>query len=324
MPERAATLTTANESAPTLVEELPEILAGLFAPQKRIAAKFFYDRRGSELFDMICEQPEYYPTRTELAILNAHLPEIAKLVGPHASVIEFGSGSSLKVRLLLDHLLEPAAYVPVDISPKYLTAMAEELARDYPEVHVQPVFADFTQPFALPEHPRCPARNLVFFPGSTIGNFTRGHALALLEVMCGEAREGGALLIGVDLKKDPAIIEAAYNDRKGVTAAFNLNVLARFNRELGADFDLDRFHHLAVYDREAGRVEMRLVSDRAQTAHLAGETIRFRANEHIVTEYSHKYSIEEFTALARRAGFAAGTVWTDERALFSVHYLDVA
>jgi L-histidine Nalpha-methyltransferase len=317
----AAKLATANDSAPTLVEDLPEILAGLTAAQKRIAPKYFYDRRGSELFDEICALPEYYPTRTELAIMQAHLPEVAELVGPRASVIEFGSGSSLKVRMLLNHLVEPAAYVPVDISETYLTAMAEELARDYPNVHVQPVFADFTQPFALPWHPVCPERNLVFFPGSTIGNFARDEALGLLKVMRTEAQEGGALLIGVDLKKDPAIIEAAYNDSQGVTAAFNLNVLERFNRELGADFDTRQFHHRAIYDRVQGRIEMQLVSERAQTVHIGGTHIELRAGEHILTEYSHKYSLEEFTDLAHKAGFMPCRAWTDQHALFSVHYL---
>ena len=256
--------------------------------------------------------------------MDRHLDEIARLVGPRASVIEFGAGSNVKVRKLLDSLDRPAAYVPVEISADYLVRQAEELARDYPDVHVQPVFADFTRPFELPDHPVTPERNLVFFPGSTIGNFTRPQAADLLEVMKLEAGAEGALLIGVDLRKDPAVLHAAYNDSQGVTAAFNLNVLERFNRELGANFDLANFRHEAIYDRSEGRIEMRLVSKRPQLVAIAGTRIPFAANEHIITEYSHKYSVEEFVALAERAGFNAGRTWIDDVSLFSIHYMTVA
>ncbi|HEU4619905.1 MAG TPA: L-histidine N(alpha)-methyltransferase [Gammaproteobacteria bacterium] len=314
-------LATANDSAPGVAEEQEEILAGLLAPKKRISAKYFYDERGSELFDEICALPEYYPTRTELAIMDARGEDIAALVGPQAAVIEFGAGSNLKVRRLLDALDEPAAYVPVEISPDYLMKQAEDLARDYPHVHIQPVFADFTQPFELPRHPIEPKRNLVFFPGSTIGNFTRDEAVGLMRVMRAEAKPDGALLIGVDLKKDPAIIRAAYNDSRGVTAEFNLNVLRRLNRELGADFDVSKFRHEAVYDKSAGRIEMRLVSTEPQIVTIGGYAVPFEPGEHIVTEYSHKYSLDEFRALARTAGFVPCAAWTDERRLFSVHYL---
>ncbi len=317
-------LATANDAAPDVADDEEEILAGLEAPQKRISPKYFYDERGSELFDEICALPEYYPTRTELKIMDAHLTEIAGLVGPRAAVIEFGAGSNVKVRQLLDALDAPAAYVPVEISADYLVKQAEDLARDYPNVHIQPVFADFTQPFELPRHPIEPERNLVFFPGSTIGNFTRNEAEDLLRVMRAEAKPDGALLIGVDLKKDPAIIRAAYNDARGITAEFNLNVLRRLNRELGADFRLDRFRHEAVYDEAAGRVEMRLVSLEDQIAAVAGHALRFAEGEFIITEYSHKYSLEGFRALARRAGFVPERAWTDERSLFSVHYMRAA
>ena len=300
-----------------------EVLAGLTAPQKRLSPKWFYDQRGSELFDEICELAEYYPTRTELAVMREHGAELADLVGPRAAVIEFGAGSNTKVRLLLDHLIEPAAYVPVDVSGEYLAQQAEELASDYPGVHVQPVVADFTQPFELPEHPVTPETNLVFFPGSTIGNFTRAQALELLEVMAAEAKPGGGLLIGVDLRKDPAVISAAYNDSRGVTAEFNLNVLARLNRELGATFDLERFRHEAVYDEDQGRIEMRLVSTCAQTVTIASVDLPLEQDEYIITEYSHKYSIDEFRALARRAGFVPARTWVDDDILFSVHYLKV-
>jgi dimethylhistidine N-methyltransferase len=317
----AEELATANESAPELSENENEILRGLSAAQKWLLPKYFYDQRGSELFDEICRLPEYYPTRTELKLMDAHLDEVARLVGPGAAVIEFGAGSNLKVRKLLDHLIEPAAYVPVEISADYLLQQAEELAQDYPDVHVQPVFADFTQPFELPRHPIEPRRNLVFFPGSTIGNFSRAEAEKLLGVMRIEARPGGALLIGVDLRKDPAILHAAYNDSAGVTAQFNLNVLLRLNAELGCDFDLDAFRHEAVYDSAEGRVEMRLVSTKEQTVHVAGTPIRFARGEYIITEYSHKYSLDEFAALARRAGLEPQRAWVDEDSLFSMHYL---
>ena len=318
-----AGLTTANDSAPDLSEDRRAVLRGLAAPQKRLSPKYFYDQRGSELFDQICALPEYYPTRTELKLMDRHLPEVAELVGPGAAVIEFGAGSNVKIRKLLDHLVEPTAYVPVEISGDYLVEQCEALARDYPNVHVQPVLADFTQPFELPRHPVQPKRNLVFFPGSTIGNFTRPEAAALLEVMRLEAKPGGALLIGVDLRKRRGIMEAAYNDRQGVTAEFNLNVLRRLNRELDADFDLDTFEHEAVYDESEGRIEMRLVSRRVQTVTVAGLPIGFEQGEYIITEYSHKYSLEEFRGVATRAGFTPERSWMDEDRLFSIHYMTV-
>jgi dimethylhistidine N-methyltransferase len=255
--------------------------------------------------------------------MREHVGEIAELVGHGAQVIEFGAGSTLKIRLLLDHLVEPAAYVPVDISADYLVREALELARDYPDIQIHPVCADFTQPFKLPAL-RTPAqRNFVFFPGSTIGNFSRHQALELLEVMAFEAQHDGAALIGVDLRKDSAKLMAAYNDRAGITAEFNLNVLARLNRELGADFHLQDFRHRAVYDEEKGRIEMRLVSTRPQRVHVAGTELDFAKDEYIVTEHSYKYSVEEFGALARQAGFRTVKVWCDEQRLFSVHFLTV-
>jgi L-histidine Nalpha-methyltransferase len=318
--EKSANTVSAEEM---FAEERAEILVGLKEPQKRISPKYFYDQRGSELFDAICALPEYYPTRTEFKIMEQCLPEVAELVGPAAAVIEFGAGSSAKARRLLDALHEPVAYVPVEISGEYLTEQADELARDFPDVSVVPVVADFTKPFDLPVHPTMPRRNLVFFPGSTIGNFTRRDACRLLEVMREEAKPGGTLLVGVDLVKDVRLIEAAYNDAQGVTAEFNRNVLRHLNVALGADFEPERFVHEAVYDARHERIEMRLVSTIDQTVLVDGEKIRFVASEHIVTEYSHKYSIEGFSTLARRAGLAPHAVWTDPDELFSVHYLDV-
>ena len=313
----------ANETAPTVDGDAQDILAGLSLQQKHVSPKYFYDERGSELFDQICELPEYYLTRTEVGIMKAHLPEMAELVGPLASVIEFGSGSSVKSRLLLDHFMRPAAYVPVDISVDYLQKTAEELAADYPKIEILPIYADFTQPFDLPRPKVMPLKNLVYFPGSTIGNFTAPEAESLLRVMRQEAKQGGALLIGVDLKKDRQIIESAYNDSRGITAAFNINILRRLNRELGTDFDLDSFEHRAIYDEINGRIEMRLVSRQTQQVTVAGKVIKFLANEYIITEYSHKYSLEEFAAMAQAAGFQREHVWLDNEALFSVQYFTV-
>lgn len=313
----------ANEAEPTLSEDAVEILAGLARQQKHISPKYFYDERGSELFDQICDLPEYYLTRTELGIMQAHVPEMAQLVGPQASVIEFGSGASVKIRLLLDHLIRPAAYVPVDISVDYLDKTAQELAADYPKIEILPIYADFTQPFDLPSPKIMPRKNVVYFPGSTIGNFTIPEANSLLRVMRQEARAGGALLIGVDLKKDRKIIEAAYNDSRGITAEFNLNVLRRLNRELDADFNLDSFAHSAVYDDINGRIEMRLVSRRAQRVTVAGRAVNFLKGEYVITEYSHKYGLEEFAEMAGKAGFQRERVWLDSKALFSVQYFTV-
>jgi len=300
--------------------ELAEIMAGMGAPQKSLSPKYFYDERGSALFEAICELPEYYLTRTEMAIMRDSFPEIARRVGPRVSVIEFGSGSSLKTRLLLEHLEKPAAYVPVDISRDHLLAAAAAVASDFPELEVLPVAADFTRPFPLPEPGEKPLRNLVYFPGSTIGNFSPRAAHDLLRVMHEEAGENGALLIGVDLKKDPAILEHAYNDDAGVTAEFNLNMLRRLNREFGADFDLQAFRHRAVYDEPRGRIEMRLISLCNQRVRIGGRAFDFRRDEYIITEHSHKYGLEEFRQMARRAGFEANAVWTDPRQWFSVHY----
>jgi len=319
----ASQLAIANDIAPGVAEERDQILAGLTAPQKRIDPKYLYDQRGSELFDRICTLPEYYPTRTELGLMRRYGDDIAALVGPRAAIIELGAGSSMKVRLLLDHLVEPIAYVPVDISGDYLHEQSAEFAADYPHVRVQPVFADFTRPFTLPSHPVTPERNLVFFPGSTIGDFSRQKARELLAVMGTVAKPGGALLIGVDLRKDADILRAAYNDRHGVTAEFNLNVLARLNRELGADFRLDRFEHRAVYDEAQGRLEMRLVSTCAQRVRIDGAALTFERGEYIVTEHSHKYSLGEFRNLARQAGLEPRRSWVDRAELFSLQYLVV-
>lgn len=302
-------------------DEQAEILAGLTAGQKRISPKYFYDQRGSELFDRICELPEYYPTRTEARIMEHNMTEIARCVGPRAAVIEFGAGANTKARRLLEGLDEPFAYVPVEISGDYLHEQARELQRYFPDLSIKPVVADFTKPFDLPAHPREPERNLIFFPGSTIGNFTRSDARALLELMLREAKPGGALLIGVDLIKNLNVVRAAYNDSRGVTAEFNLNVLHHLNEGLGANFQTELFRHEAIYDSEFDRIEMRLVSLKKHEVDIAGESIKFDSEEHIVTEYSHKYSSAGFARLASSAGWRHENVWTDSEQLFSVHYL---
>jgi L-histidine N-alpha-methyltransferase len=302
-------------------DELLELLDGLRQPEMMISPKYFYDERGSQLFDEITRLPEYYPTETELGIMQDHIGEIASLVGKQASLIEFGSGSSLKTRILLQHLDELAAYVPVDISEDHLLQSAQQIREEFPHLDVLPVVADFTQPFRLPSPKVMPVRNVVYFPGSTIGNFTNDAAQELLAVMHGEAGAGGALLIGVDLQKDPAIIEAAYNDSAGVTAEFNRNMLRHLNREFGADFDLDAFSHSAEYNEEEGRVEIRLVSEQDQEFTLGDESFSIGKDEAILTEYSHKYTLDGFAAMAETAGFRVARVWTDADRLFSVQYL---
>jgi dimethylhistidine N-methyltransferase len=300
--------------------ELHEIIDGLKEPEKMISPKYFYDERGSRLFEEITTLPEYYPTETELSIMHANIDEIADLVGDEASLIEFGSGSSLKTRILLENLHKLAVYVPVDISEELLLASAAQLRDEFPALEIMPVVADFTRNFALPGPTVMPRRNVVYFPGSTIGNFTHDAAHELLEVMYHEAGADGALLIGVDLQKDPEIIERAYNDDAGVTAEFNLNMLRHLNREFDADFDLDAWSHQADYNRDKGRVELRLVSSQKQAVSVGPETIRFAAGEAILTEYSHKYTLESFAAMAGRAGFRVVKAWIDPERLFSVQY----
>jgi len=320
MSQTALRTTSLTEQARFATAELDEILEGLSHPQKALSPKFFYDERGSILFDAICELPEYYLTRTEFSIMRAHIDEIVALVGPQASLIEFGSGSSQKTRMLLGRLDRLAAYVPVEISREHLMAAAESLAADYPDVEVWPVLADFMRPFDLPNPSVMPLRNIVYFPGSTIGNFSPEEAHSLLRVMHIEAGEDGALLIGVDLQKDTTVIERAYNDDAGVTAEFNLNMLSRINREFGADFNLDLFRHRAIYDEEYGRIEMSLVSECKQIVRIAGQSFHFEKGEALVTEHSHKYTLEQFGSMAERAGFVVDTVWTDPEQLFSVQY----
>ncbi len=300
---------------------LADVLEGLAEPQKTLPCKYFYDEVGSQLFDAICELDEYYPTRTELAIMEEHASEMATLIGPRSLLIEYGSGSSVKTRWLLDHLHEPAAYVPIDISKDHLLASAQKLAALYPHIEILPVCADFHQTFLIPSSKKKVGCKLVYFPGSTIGNFMPDEAAAFLRSVANNVGSGGALLIGVDLKKDRAILEAAYNDAKRVTARFNLNLLTRINRELGADFELAAFDHVATYNESLGRVESYLVSSCDQSVKLNGTSFTFTKGERIHTENSYKFDVPQFEAFARAAGFDVERVWIDENRLFSVQYL---
>jgi L-histidine N-alpha-methyltransferase len=298
-----------------------DVLRGLKGSPKRLSPTYFYDEHGSQLFEQICAVPEYYITRTETAILAANAARIADAIGEDTLLVELGSGASTKTRLLLDQLPGLAAYVPVDISRSHLLEAARRVAESYPNVDVHPVCADFTQPFSLPNIRRERARVVVFFPGSTIGNFDAPAAIDLLWTMRDIAGPEGGLLIGYDLVKDPHVLERAYNDRSGVTAAFNLNVLARLNRELGADFDLEGFEHQAVWVPAHSRVEMTLVSGHAQEVTIAGESIAFAPGERLVTEHCHKYTPQSFARLAAAAGWHARNTWTDAENYFNVQYL---
>lgn len=306
-----------------------DVIVGLSSRPKVLPCKYFYDARGSALFDRITELDEYYPTRTEIALMRAHAGAMAAAIGPGALIIELGSGSSVKTRLLLDALDRPAGYVPVDISAEHLREAADSIAAEYPGLEVAPVAADFTRGFTVPRVRERPRRCVVYFPGSTIGNFTRVRAQALLEAVAGcVAREvderPGALLLGFDLVKSPAVLERAYDDALGVTAAFNLNLLERINRELDGDFELSAFEHRAVWASEPARMEIFVRSTREQTVHAAGHSYRFAAGEDLLTEYSHKYTRASITALAHAAGFGREHIWIDGDQLFGVGLFELA
>jgi dimethylhistidine N-methyltransferase len=304
-------------------EFLQDVLNGLYAAAKALPCKYFYDRRGSQLFDQICQLDEYYLTRAELAIMRESAAEMGRQIGTGAMLVEYGSGSSVKTRHLLDALPQPAAYVPVDISREHLELTARELAIDYPHIEVLPICADFTESFELPSPKQSSSHTAVYFPGSTIGNLLPERAIELLRQIAVSCGVGGGLLVGIDLKKDSQKIEAAYNDALGVTAQFNLNLLRRINDELEGDFCLDQFQHRAVYDPEFGRVEIDLVSRRAQRVTVAGHKFNFRRGESIRTEYSHKYTLEEFALLAASADLMLHHQWTDEDKNFAVLHLVV-
>jgi L-histidine Nalpha-methyltransferase len=301
---------------------LDDVIAGLALPQKALPPKYFYDAAGSKLFERICRLPEYYLTRAELALTRAHIGAIARFAGRGCALIEYGSGESLKTRLLI-RALRPAAYLPIDISEPALERAARSLRREFPWLRIEPLNGDFSRPLEIPAlRPR--TRRVAYFPGSTIGNLTPDEAQAFLRMTRAQVGRQGAMLVGVDLRKDPTILHAAYNDPRGVTAAFNLNLLGRINRELGADFDLRRWRHYALYNAPLGRIEMHLASLEKQAVNVGNYRFSFARGETIHTENSYKYSVEQFGALAARAGFASGKLWTDRKGLFALHGLKAA
>src|SRR3989440_10500071 len=299
-----------------------EVLQGLQDARKELPSKYFYDDVGSQLFEQICTLDEYYLTRTEFSIMQEQMAEIVTLLGPNCLLIEYGSGSSTKIRMLLDALQDPVGYVPIDIAKDHLLRSAAALATAYPALEVLPVCADYTSDFALPSPSKPVSRRIAYFPGSTIGNFDREPAKRFLQQIARTCK-GGGLLIGVDLKKDFNILHRAYNDAQGVTAQFNKQLLVRMNQELDADFQLSQFGHYAFYNPGQSRIEMHLVSLKNQTVRIGESEISFKLGESIWTESSYKYTLEEFAQLAATAGFAVERVWTDPRKLFSVQYLTV-
>lgn len=307
-----------HEDHRTVEAMAAEVHAGLGCRQKYLPPKFFYDKHGSKLFDTITRLPEYYPTRTEIALLREHAAEMAELLGLHSILLELGSGSSIKIRLLLE-AVRPRIYVPMDISRQHLIDSARSLAHDYPWLTVHAACVDYSQPWDIPDFGA--GRQNAFFPGSSIGNFDPDAARQLLVRVRQLVGADGGLLIGVDLKKDPGILERAYNDAQGVTAAFNLNMLAHINRRLSADFNTDNFVHKAIYNAQKGRIEMHLECTRDHYVRINGNVYRFHSGETIHTENSYKYSIAEFHELAAGAGFEPVRVWTDQADLFSIHYL---
>jgi len=307
---------------PSLVDFKAEVLNGLATQPKTIPPKFFYDQHGSQLFDRITELPEYYPTRTEIAILQEHGEEMALLLGKERWLLELGSGSNKKIRVLLN-ALQPATYLPIDISKEHLLQSAQALATDFPKLKIHAICADYSSDFQLPCSNIPNEKRVAFFPGSSIGNFEPSQAQDLLRRVAKLLWPKGALLIGVDLKKAPNLLHAAYNDAQGVTAAFNLNLLSRLNRELEADFKPTHFEHYAFYNVELGRVEMHLVSKISQEIQVAGQKFTFAEGESIHTENSCKYTVTQFQNLAKAVGFQPEKVWVDAAKLFSVHCLRV-
>jgi L-histidine Nalpha-methyltransferase len=298
---------------------LEDVIEGLSRPRKSLSPKYFYDAEGSRLFERICRLREYYPTRVELAVTKQNLSQVARFAGRGAALIEYGSGEGVKTRLLLQ-ALRPALYMPIDISRDALERAVPRLQRAFPRLRIVPVRGDFSRPLELPPLPER-ARRVVYFPGSTIGNLTPDEAQGFLRMTRAQIGARGAMIVGVDLKKDANVLHAAYNDAHGVTAAFNLNLLARINRELDGDFDLRRFRHYAFYEPTAGRIEMHLVSTERQSVTIGAHRFSFERGESIHTENSYKYSIAEFQALAARTGFRAVKVWTDPRGWFAIHGL---
>jgi len=300
-----------------------EVLDGLSKSPRQLPYKFFYDQRGAQLFQEICDLPEYYITRTEIEILRLHSADMAKALGPQVELIGLGTGAGTKTRILLEELHNPAVYVPIDISKEQLEKSSARFREMFPTLQVLPVCVDYLEPFELPLPRRLSSQSVIYFPGSTIGNFEPETASEFLARLVDLAGDGGGLLIGVDLQKDRDVLERAYNDAAGVTAQFNKNLLVRINRELEADFDLNRWQHHAIYSPSEGRIEIYLISDNEQTVHIGAREFQFRAGEEILTEYSYKHTIAGFIELARKAGFHFEQVWTDDARWFGVFYFTV-
>jgi L-histidine Nalpha-methyltransferase len=306
----------------TQEEIFSEVIEGLSLTPKRLPCKLFYDEKGSSLFDKICELDEYYPTRTELKIMEENIDEMSTLLGKGTLLIELGSGSSIKIRLLLDNIPGLAGYVPIDISAVHLIQSSNELKELYPHIDIFPLVADYTKDFELPNIEKQYDHKAVYYPGSTIGNFTPLQAKNFLRRIAKICGKNGGIIIGVDLRKNMKILEAAYNDKQGVTAAFNLNILEHLNNELNSDFDLNKFRHLAFFNDEKSRIEMHLISENNQDVHLNGSSIHFKKNESILTEYSYKYTLDSFAELVSDY-FEVRKAWTDKDQLFSIQYLRV-
>jgi dimethylhistidine N-methyltransferase len=305
---------------PAKSDFLSETVAGLSSTPRTLPCKYFYDARGAALFQKISELPEYYLTRAELQILDHYSADIAAALGREIELIGLGTGAGTKTRILLEKLEAPTAYIPVDISKKQLERSTALFRKIFPTLEILPVCADYLEPIHLPSPARQATHKIVYFPGSTIGNFEPDAARQFLRRVANHCRRGGGLLIGADLQKDRHILERAYNDSAGVTEQFNLNLLARANRQLGADFDLEQWRHYAVYNSTQGRIEIYLISEIDQTVRIHDHQFEFRAGERITTEYSYKYTKESFTELARSAGFEFGQMWTDDACWFGVFY----
>ena len=317
---RLTAIQPASAVPPATSDLLSDVIAGLSSDPRALPCKYFYDERGAALFQRICDLPEYYITRTEIDILDRHRTEIASQLGLNVELIGLGTGAGTKTRILIEALEKPAVYIPVDISQKQLRKSAALFRKIFPNLEVLPVCADYLQPVVIPSARHKAARNVVYFPGSTIGNFEPNEALDFLRRIVNVSARGGGLLIGVDLRKDQNVIEAAYNDKAGVTAQFNLNLLEHINRETGGNFDLNRWQHRAIYNSEAGRIEMYLISTSDQTVRIQDRAFHFLSGERILTEHSYKHTPDGFIALARQAGFDFVRLWTDDARLFGIFY----
>ena len=320
-PIRQGTMRETNTVDTSRSDFMRDLQQGLALQRKSISPKYFYDEAGSQLFDQICELPEYYPTRTELSILHKHADEIALKMGAHAEILEFGAGSMQKVRVLLDAMDKPARYIPIDISAEHLLGAAKQMAKDYPNLEVEPLEADYTQDLVLPPDMPPDGQRIGFFPGSTLGNFEPSDALHFMR-MCAKTLQGGALILGADLVKNPEVLHAAYSDKQGITAQFNLNLMVRANRELGANFQIDQFAHSAFYNAPYQRIEMHLMSTCQQTVRIGDASFAFVQGETLHTENSYKFTIDGLSQLALRAGFTPGKAWTDPENKFCLLWLD--